>query len=198
MLNDINLKELAGWIAEQLGDWSPLDTESKYNHALTHSENHITLKLWLSIEGGRLRVSADSLGLYEFTWTNERFPVITCSPEKTPPQIARDIERRVLPEYRALVAKLLERKSIHDERKRKQHACCQELADILQAEMREGAGRHDDPYVYCYADDYTPIIFGVHNDGTVHIEIESAPLDTAKQIAQLIKPYIKRQNDDGL
>jgi len=191
MLNDIDLKQLAEWIAEQLGDWQAVDVESKYNHALTHTENGGTMKLWLSIDGGRLRVSADSLGLYEFTWMNERFPVITCSLEKTPPQIARDIERRVLPEYRTLVVKLLERKAIHDERKRKQHACCQEIADILRAEMREGQGRHSEPYVHCYGQGSSSIEFAVETDTTVKIVIRSAPYEAAKQIAHTTQEWLR-------
>lgn len=189
MLNH-NLKQLAERIAEQLGDWSPLDTESKYNHALTHTENSITLKLWLSIEGGRLRISADSLGLYEFTWMNERFPAITCSLDKTPHQIARDIGRRLLPEYRTLVAKLLERKAMHDARKRKQHECCQEIADILRTEMHEGMERHSDPRVYCYGKGSSAIEFTVQSDTSVKIEIQSASYEAAKQIAHVAKQYL--------
>ena len=53
---DADLKQLAEWIAEQLGDWHAerLDIESKYNHALTHTENDIAMKLWVSIEGGAI------------------------------------------------------------------------------------------------------------------------------------------------
>ena len=123
---DIDLKQLAEWIAEQMG-WQPLDVQSNHNHALTHTENGVAMKLWVSIEGGRLRVSADAMGMYDFTWHNERFPVISCSLTKTPPQMARDIERRVLPEYRALLEKVLARKAVSDERKRKQHECCQRI-----------------------------------------------------------------------
>lgn len=188
---NVDLKQLAEWIAEQLGDWQPLDVESKYNHALTHTENNVTMKLWISIEGGRLKISADSMGLYNFTRTNERFPSITCGLTKTPPQIARDIERRVLPEYRALLARLLERKAISDERKRRQHECCHELADILRAEMREGMGRDSDPRVYCYGKGSSTIEFIVMSDTNVKIEIRSASFEAAKQIAHVAQEYLR-------
>jgi hypothetical protein len=188
-----DLKKLAEWIAEQMG-WQAVNDEENYSrwrNAITHTENGVTLKLWLSIEGGRLRISADALGLYEFTWMNERFPVISCSLTKTPPQMARDIERRVLPEYRALVVKLLERKALHDERERKQHACCQDIADILNAEMREGQGRHSEPYVHCYGTGSSSIEFTVQSDTSVKIEIRGASFEAAKQIAHTTQEWLR-------
>jgi len=107
---EFDLKEHAAWIAEQMG-WSILDVQSSRTYAITQNENGIEMKLWLSVESGRLRVSADSMGMYEFTWREDRFHAITCSLEKTPAQVVRDIERRVLPEYKALLEKLLVRKS---------------------------------------------------------------------------------------
>ncbi|MBI5031201.1 MAG: hypothetical protein HZB51_11795 [Chloroflexi bacterium] len=188
---DTNLKQLAEWIAEQLGDWQPLDVESKYNHGLMHTENNIVMKLWVSLEGGRLKVSTDSMGLYNFTWMNERFPSITCSLTKTPPQIARDIERRVLPEYKTLLEKVIARKAISDERKRKQHQCCQELANILRAEMREGMERDNDPRVYCYGKGSSTIEFSVMSDTHVKIEIRSASFEAAKQIAHVTQECLR-------
>jgi hypothetical protein len=37
-----------------------------YNHVLTNLENGVEMKLWLRFEIGRLRISADAMGLYEF------------------------------------------------------------------------------------------------------------------------------------
>jgi len=133
----------------------------------------------------------DSMGLYEFTWREERFPAITCSLKKTPAQVARDIERRVLPEYRALLETLLARKAAHDERKRKQHECCQQIADILGTEMREGQGRDTDPRVYCYGKASSSIEFIVMSDTTVKIEIRGAAFEAAKNIAHTTQEWLR-------
>ncbi len=198
---DIDLKQLAEWIAEQMGDWQTLDIQSNHNHALTHTENGVAMKLRVSIEGGRLRVSADSMGMYDFTWREERFPVISCSLTKTPPQMARDIERRVLPEYRALLEKVIARKALSDERKRKQHECCQRIADLLNTEMRQAQGRQSDPSVYCYGKGTSSIEFIVMSDTTVKIEIRGAAFEAALQIAQTTAEYLRygltKENENG-
>jgi hypothetical protein len=185
-----DVKQLSEWIAEQMG-WSTLDPELRHEHILTKHENGIEMKLWLSIESGRLKVSADSMGLYTFTWREERFPTITCSLTKTPPQIARDIERRVLPEYKALLEKLLARKAVHDDRKRKQHECCQQIADVLGTEMREGQGRESDPRVYCYGKGTSAIEFSVMSDTSVRIEIRSCSFEAALQIAHTTQEWLR-------
>jgi hypothetical protein len=187
---DFDLRDHAAWIAEQIG-WSTFDAQSSHNHVLVRTENGVEMKLWLSVESGRLKVSADSLGLYEFAWREERFPAITCSLEKTPAQVARDIERRVLPEYKALLEKLLVRKAAHDERKRKQHECCQQIADILRTEMREGQGRDSDPRVYCYGKGTSSIEFIVMSDTTVKIEIRGAAFEAAMQIAHTTQEWLR-------
>lgn len=201
---DIDLKQLAEWIAEQMG-WHAerLDAQSSHSHVLTHTENDVAMKLWVSIESGRLKVSADSMGLYDFTWHNERFPAISCSLQKTPPQMARDIERRVLPEYKALLEKVLARKAVSDERKRKQHECCQQIADTLRVntEMREGQGRDSDPRVYCYGKGTSSIEFIVMSDTTVKIEIRGAAFEAAMQIAHTTQEYLRygwtRENEQS-
>jgi hypothetical protein len=187
---EYDLKENAAWIAEQMG-WGTLDVQSSYNHVLTKTENDVEMKLWLSVESGRLRIHADSMGLYEFLWREERFPSITCSLAKTPPRIARDIERRVLPEYRLLLEKVLTRKAAHDERKRQQHECCQQIADLLGAEVRDGQGRDGDPRVYCYGKGTAAIEFIVSSDTSVHIEIRGASFQAAMHIAHTTQEWLR-------
>jgi hypothetical protein len=187
---EYDLKEQAGWIAEQMG-WTMVDVQSSYNHVLTKTDSGVEMKLWLSVESGRLRIHADSMGLYEYLWREERFPTITCSLAKTPPQIARDIERRVLPDYRALLEKVLARKQAHHERRRKQFECCQKLADLLGTEVRGELERQGDPRVYCFGKGTSTIEFTVASDTSVHIEIRGAVYVAALQIAHTAQEWLR-------
>jgi hypothetical protein len=109
----------------------------------------------------------------------------------SPQSHARDIERRLLPEYRTLVAKALERKRAYEERKQKQHQLCQEIADLLRAEVREGWGRQSDPRVYCYGANSSAIEFTVMSDTSVQIEIRNATPEAAKQIADIVQAHLR-------
>lgn len=119
----------------------------------------------ISISGGRIKSKVDDT---DYPYSHEPLPSINVSPNKSPDQIVRDIERRLLPDYdRVMEEKCAFRnRNNHDNFVIAQRKLMGEVRAIVGGEVRDDGGRLNvsspdmDVYGYCHdlsvaADDLT-------------------------------------------
>jgi hypothetical protein len=121
------------------------------------------------------------------SYNSETTPSITCDADKAPDKIAADIVRRFLPDYRAMLAKCIERRDNHEAYIRNVNGLAAELAGIMGTRSRGDAyhgptqRRADLPgslggygHVECSSD-------------SASFEIHSLPAAQARKLAAFLK-----------
>jgi len=115
-----------------------------------------------------------------------KYTEITCDENKSPEQIARDIERRLMPEYRESLKVLLERIDNEEKYITKRSALIEKIARHLALEVRDDDRRDRTRYPSVwirYGQAVRDIV--AYSDEKVRFEVE-ADADLAIQILTLI------------
>jgi hypothetical protein len=110
-------------------------------------------------------------------------PKITTSAERSPLSIAKDIQRRLLPEYKRVYAVVIERHAAWTENQAQINRIAQHLADILSVTVNLQFGP-ERPRLYTYQGPGRGK-FEILSRELVSIEINTDPL-TARRIAMII------------
>jgi hypothetical protein len=111
----MHISELAQALSKATNEtWLPHSIDGGemvlYCTSLDHEE-----MLYIRAEKGRLHIWGSLNGLHKFIPYKAEQPKITADINKTPYVIARDIARRLLPDYRSLLGICMERKQANDE-----------------------------------------------------------------------------------
>jgi hypothetical protein len=132
-----NERSPLGWaqlIAEQLtGEWSASDGPSSYSATLTGPDGEsLFVNIGWRNEEPKLAISASFNGLKEhIPYKAKKSHDIGVSKAKSPATVAREIERRLLPDYRVILGQARERKANHDESERITSELLDQFVDIL-------------------------------------------------------------------
>lgn len=127
----------------------------------------------------------DAKGQYinPYEYNESRADKINVAMTKTPDQIAKDIERRLMPEYLLRLAKVQERISSNDN----YHSSRQEtIKEIASATGFEVSTHVEDGAIYFYDDGFT-IDVKPYSGKEVEIKLSGVSKDNAIQILKLLK-----------
>lgn len=128
---------------------------------------------------------------------NESEPEITVAIDRAPAAIVKDIERRLLPAYTALLIKTREKAQGQCDYRTRQVALITAVAKVLGEEVRGDATRlHDTLSIHLYAKCEDTTFSGTiesSSDNTVKVELRGVNEKTALAIARLIKPVLEDQ-----
>jgi hypothetical protein len=121
---------------------------------------------------------------YGFISSYDHPPSIGVTSSRPPKALARDIQRRFLPEFHRFHELAMERKRQHEEYEANQEKAAQVIAEAFEGEIRnDNSGvrfsriLNDGPWGH----------IDVSGNGTVMIEIRDLPVDLAVQIGHLLK-----------
>jgi hypothetical protein len=151
LLEEVKLKEIAPSIAAALGaEWKPKAVEP-YDHGV-HLDGPGETCLWLSATWaglGRLHVSGCfPLGIDNQNITPRENPSMAVGINRDPAAIAREIQRRLLPEYTRLVGNALRQKAQDLEAKENRIRIARELGALAGVIPRESWQSDRYPRVY--------------------------------------------------
>lgn len=112
-------------------------------------------------------------------------PSITVNADKSPEQIAKDIARRFLPDYRAVLARCLEARDNHDSYIRNSNSLAKELADILG---EKPSGRSEAERQHIHLSSLKKNFYGdFHVSGdSISVDLRSLNPDQARKLAAFI------------
>lgn len=116
----------------RIGAWLT-DPDSKAQLAIGETQSRPSKGIVGPTHGdGRLDVSTDYPRDSQGNSAYEPRPKITISSSKTGAQIAKDIERRLFPEYLPLLQKVLTRYHAYDEHEKNASAVAKQIADVVR------------------------------------------------------------------
>jgi hypothetical protein len=146
----------------------------------------------------RLSVNGHYNGLWKFRNSyNNPAPSITVSPDRTPAQIARDIERRFLPDFLEDYARTQANKTRHMQEIDQTLATAQTVIDASGDYYHRPHGSQDHPLetprLELYS--YGAAIFGKANVSTnsVDMELQSLTASEAAQVIALVSSFEKER-----
>jgi hypothetical protein len=116
------------------------------------------------------------------------YPSITVDADKPPEKIAADIKRRFLPEYRAVLARCVEARDIHEQYVKSCNSLAEEIATLLGESSHEHAGKSHGPLrpVVEVPDGLGYGSIEVSRD-SAHFDLHSVPADKARKLAAFLK-----------
>jgi hypothetical protein len=152
------------------------------------------------VQGWRIEISVGYDDLWSYWDHKDAIHKITVSADKTPAQIARDIERRLLPHYEHRFRAALERRKAREREIMDRWATVREIAEIIHGDVTRD-DRSESPQAWAHFGDYERAEFKADYKGSVDIELQHVPMDTAKWIARivwlkLIRNAPKENNDE--
>lgn len=140
----VDMLALARNVAAELGEgWAGREWYHAYG-ALIDGPDGESLYLRIDTYGTnrRVRISGSYEEFRDITRYGAGDPEITVAPNKAPRLIARDIARRLLPDYRETLETLRYRKARHDAAEMRERAVMGRLGEILPDYQGGRFGRH--------------------------------------------------------
>jgi hypothetical protein len=188
---------------QQLWEVEPKESDNDYwnkEHANLVLGNGAKLFFSTSRHEGRIYISVDfpRYNGYSLPYERERNGFdgsITVSATKTPAQIAKDVQRRLLNDYLPLYRKGLEIKQQLENKLNAQKALTERLAAIVGETVSNGNGTTNVGHFYIRKDYSEGAGKGisaevqVNQDGTVDFKRLEVPTELAEQILKLCLPY---------
>ena len=180
------IRQIGGFVATALGEAWKVDTSAEFNHAVSIKRADDGASVFLRIgpygpRNGRLIISGEYPGTYDQHRVDRH--EITVAADKDPGKIARDIERRLLPDYLPDLEKVRERIAA-DERAATTRAAA--LAALGEVGANETNGR-----IYISL----PGIYGqidLNHDGQAgRIEVGGVPLSGLIAAIKTIRDSLK-------
>ena len=138
-------------------------------------------ELFVRADGARLRIS----GTYPLNFVPRERAVITVARTRPTDQIARDVVRRLLPDYLPGLRDALASKAQYDARKGEETALAAELGSIVSvADVRRTGGRGEPCGVYAHVDSQS---MHVRVDGPDAVRVElSCSAETARRVLRAV------------
>ena len=179
-----DMLELAQRIAEHLPGWTAVPEDGRWMAYLTHPDGP---KLALRHDKGRLNV----MGTWPFSHGEHFYPRdksadISCALSRGPLAIAKDIERRLLPEYLPLWAEQDSRRRDVEKSNQKAEALMCRLEELLGHAHRDHSRHGRNDTMHMYHGDFT---FAVRRYGSVKIEVTTSDPEKVLRIAELARTF---------
>jgi hypothetical protein len=173
-----------GWTAQKNPRWEGSSNPPAYLNGPDGVRLFVTMGRSFQTRN-RLEISGALDDLYEHTHYDEHSPKITVAPHRPPEQIAREIQRRLLPGLRELLTALRERKAAHDAANRRDDDLMSVLASIFPGSR---TGSHEPRRIFLYGDT-------VHGDIRVNGETQfniRVPSQYAAEVAAVVADIERR------
>ncbi len=189
--NTADRMQLAADIASSLGDgWQSVFGDNAYHddaqlHGPDGEQGHLRWDGYAT--KGRVAISGSlDNELYQHKPYNAKVPSITVAEAKSAVQIARDIERRLLSDYRALLATVRASKAASD----KAEAERSELLELLPSVLGPGTerwthNRRDELHIGKYGDQIHGSVEATYG-GEAKFEIRTSSREAAQALATAI------------
>jgi hypothetical protein len=196
----VDLQGIAKQVASFLPGWTwrgPLYEHTEDTHAVIRNAEgaEVTISGNGWARDGRFHISAgnwpkskkgDEFSPYRHGGGGDESPRISVAATRSTKDIAREIERRFLPAYLPLYAKMVERRDATDVRQASAKTKCEELAKIVNGETRGlEAG---DGEVHWYHEEATYGDAKSHDGGNEwNLNIRNLPFEKVAKILKIMK-----------
>lgn len=196
-MNIIELKQLGRWIAEQLetGNGWKLNENLDSNwqielmKPLAGTSYHLGITLEEDARAKRITAHVDYVDLFRY-WRNEdAISKIGMSATKTPAQMARDIERRLLPGYERLFREALKRKEDRDAEIARRWLNAENVRAILHGKLTNNNGA-EYPTAYAHGAGSSSFDFKTDYHSNFEVKLTDVPADIAKMIAEMVYTHL--------
>jgi hypothetical protein len=134
-------------------------------------------------------ISVPNVSFYDPRDYNERqksLPSISCAPTKTAEQIAKDIKRRLLPEYLPLITRAIEKRDASEKYYEDSRNNLQQLAAIVGYEHRINKNESTAKHVSGYSSDGAYCDISTNDNGITDIKINNLTMDQAKRVLAIV------------
>lgn len=200
------LRSVGEQVAPRLGDgWSLHPNNGEYNDEYRELHGPNGQALYFAFKDDTKltfgpRWPKDETGRESFPrgYQNEpKVEGIKVSIEKTPEIIARDIQRRLLPQYQATLAAIQKRLEESSSYEKKRAANLERLAKVVGTTVRYDRNGQAPHSISHYRNDgpYAREIYT--NDTTADINLSSVPMKLAVEILALIANYGKKVENEA-
>ena len=154
-------------------------TDTWNNSGHLTGENQV--KIWVNSKEGSQKISFGSCYPCKVLYRDR--VEIGVSEDKTPEQIAKDIQRRFLPAYLVNLKEAIAQIEVHNTYEVAKQANIEKIATYLGEELREGVNGRKDRF-YSHTESISAV--EAYTDKTVKFTVEFSP-DKAIRIIELLK-----------
>ena len=196
----MNLQDLTKQVADALGfEWVYLEPPEPRHWETVKGPDGAAIGL--HIDQGRLRIYGqlpEAIHNHEGGsdwWPPSPRPAIGCAITKSPTQIARDITRRLLPEYLVVYRESLDERERYLEYIKAQNALLEELVAIVPGTIARHGKGHLRYSSLARIHGNFEISTGVNrNTPTVALDLSGVPVGAAKEILGLLARRIEEDS----
>jgi hypothetical protein len=192
-VNELDVHQKARDIAYAL-DWHYPEPQDGWNARIVNPETHA--ELWIANDRGRCRISGGFGELHKYLrYERHGKNEITVNPQKTPPQIVRDIRQRLLPDYLQDLGYCQQREQEHRARMQGIANAALKFAAILRMPPPEVS--EDERARF-----HVPFSSGVYGDvqidsQSVDVKLTDVPFHVAAMMLVPLGEYIEQHPKEG-